>query len=119
MFGGPEGRNLEAVLDLMASGRLKVNDLVTHSYDFGRAAEAYEVLGAEGAQYLGIQLNYPSERAPVPSEAIDCSSFAIVRQEHRTHRSRQLRTGGAGAGDQRVRLRHHQSGGVGRGAPPR
>lgn len=58
-----EGRNLEAVLDLIASGRLKVDDLVTHTYDFGRAADAYNLLSEPGARYLGIQLEYPSERS--------------------------------------------------------
>ena len=35
-----EGRNFEAVLDLMAAGRLQVSDLVTHSYDIGAADHA-------------------------------------------------------------------------------
>jgi predicted dehydrogenase/threonine dehydrogenase-like Zn-dependent dehydrogenase len=58
-----EGRNLEAVLDLLASGRLKVEDLVTHRYDFSCASEAYNLLSEPGAQYLGIQLDYPSQRS--------------------------------------------------------
>lgn len=57
-----EGRNLEAVLDLIASGRLKVNDLVTHRFDFSQAKDAYDLLGEQGAQYLGIQLEYPTDR---------------------------------------------------------
>ncbi len=57
-----EGRNLEAVLDLIASGRLKVDDLVTHRYDFDFASEAYNLLSEPGARYLGIQLEYPSQR---------------------------------------------------------
>ena len=31
-----EGRNFEAVLDLLAAGRLAVGDLVTHTFDIGR-----------------------------------------------------------------------------------
>lgn len=57
-----EGRNLEAVLDLIASGRLKVDDLVTHRYAFDRATDAYDLLSQQGAQYLGIQLEYPTDR---------------------------------------------------------
>lgn len=69
-----EGRNLEAVLDLLASGRLKVDDLVTHRYDFSRAADAYNLLSEPGAQYLGIQLDYralrPTYRPKGPSVAV-------------------------------------------------
>ena len=42
-----EGRNQEAVLDLLASGRLAVSDLVTHSFDIARADEAYRLLENE------------------------------------------------------------------------
>jgi predicted dehydrogenase/threonine dehydrogenase-like Zn-dependent dehydrogenase len=57
-----EGRNLEAVLDLIALGRLRVDDLVTHRYAFERATDAYDLLGDPGAKYVGIQLEYPHER---------------------------------------------------------
>lgn len=57
-----EGRNMEAVIDLIASGRLKVDDLVTHRFDFSRAKVAYEWLGVQGAHYPGIQLEYPPKR---------------------------------------------------------
>ena len=39
-----EGRNFEAVLDLLASGRLQVSDLVTHTFELGDAAAAYELI---------------------------------------------------------------------------
>ena len=39
-----EGRNFEAVLDLMAAGRLKVADLVTHCYEIDEAAAAYQLI---------------------------------------------------------------------------
>ena len=41
-----EGRNFEAVLDLLAGGRLAVGDLVTHTFDIGDAADAYRLIGA-------------------------------------------------------------------------
>ena len=61
-----EGRNLEAVLDLIASKRLTVADLVTHHFPFATATDAYAVLGQPDAKYLGIQLDYPSERKQRP-----------------------------------------------------
>ena len=57
-----EGRNQEAVLDLLASGRLAVSDLVTHSFDIASADEAYRVL--ENEPCLAIRLSYPAAADP-------------------------------------------------------
>lgn len=57
-----EGRNLMAVLDLVACGRLAVDDLVTHRFDFSDAADAYQLLAQRDAGYLGIQLRFPPSR---------------------------------------------------------
>jgi predicted dehydrogenase/threonine dehydrogenase-like Zn-dependent dehydrogenase len=54
-----EGRNFEAVLDLLASGRLQVSDLVTHRFDIGDAPAAYEIIENRSQPYLAIQLTYP------------------------------------------------------------
>ena len=62
-----EGRNFEAVLDLLAAGRMQVSDLVTHSYDIGDAATAYELIEKRVDPYLAIQLTYPmTPAADVP-----------------------------------------------------
>jgi len=54
-----EGRNLEAVLDLLATGRVTFEDLVTHEFAFDEAERAYALLEAASEPYLGIQLRYP------------------------------------------------------------
>jgi hypothetical protein len=54
-----EGRNMEAVMDLLASGRLAVGDLVTHRFTFADAAAAYGLLEDRDANYFGVQLVYP------------------------------------------------------------
>lgn len=54
-----EQRNFEAVLDMMALGRLKVGPLITHQFDIENAEAAYAVLESDKAA-LGILLNYPS-----------------------------------------------------------
>ncbi len=61
-----EQRNFEAVLDLMAAGRIDVAPLVTHRYALERAGEAYDLL-ASGAPSLGIVLQYPPQPADVES----------------------------------------------------
>lgn len=55
-----EQRNFEAVLDMMASGRLDVEPLITHRFPFESAPEAYDQLTAHKSA-LGIILNYTSE----------------------------------------------------------
>lgn len=55
-----EQRNFEAVLDLMASGKIDVKPLITHRYIFEEANLAYETLMSD-ASALGILLKYPSE----------------------------------------------------------
>ena len=62
-----EGRNFEAVLDLMAGGRLKVADLVTHCYEIDEAAAAYQLIEKRADPYLAVQLTYPKPDADVPA----------------------------------------------------
>jgi predicted dehydrogenase/threonine dehydrogenase-like Zn-dependent dehydrogenase len=59
-----EGRNQEAVLDLLASGRLAVSDLVTHTFDIGRADEAYRLLDEQTEPCVAIRLTYPATAGP-------------------------------------------------------
>ncbi|MFN2607548.1 MAG: bi-domain-containing oxidoreductase [Acidimicrobiales bacterium] len=56
-----EGRNLEAVLDLIAAGHLKVDDLVTHRFGVDEAPAAYHLVQGRTEPVLGIQLTYPGE----------------------------------------------------------
>ncbi|MFC0444255.1 bi-domain-containing oxidoreductase [Pseudidiomarina halophila] len=52
-----EQRNFEAILDMMASGRLDVKPLITHRYAFNQADKAYETLSNDKSA-LGILLKY-------------------------------------------------------------
>ena len=57
-----EGRNFEAVVDLMARGKLNVQPLITHRFDINEAAQAYEVItGKRNEPFLGVVLTYPEE----------------------------------------------------------
>jgi len=55
-----EGRNFEAVLDLLAAGHLAVADLVTHAFGIGQAPEAYRLIEERSEPYLAIRLDYPA-----------------------------------------------------------
>lgn len=53
-----EQRNFEAVLDLMSSGQLNVQPLISRRFPFENAPEAYKVL-SEDRSALGVLLTYP------------------------------------------------------------
>lgn len=53
------GRNLAAVMDLLADGRLTVEDLITHRFPLEAAEQAYTVLEDDTQQSIGVVLTYP------------------------------------------------------------
>jgi predicted dehydrogenase len=68
-----EGRNLEAVLDLIAGGRLEVDDLITHRFSISRAERAYDLITNRSESYLGVQLTYDEE--PGPDQPIELAEL--------------------------------------------
>jgi predicted dehydrogenase/threonine dehydrogenase-like Zn-dependent dehydrogenase len=56
-----EGRNLEAFLDLVEAGSVKLNPLITHRFQASESEAAYELItGSE--PYLGVLLQYDADR---------------------------------------------------------
>ena len=79
-----EGRNFEAVVDLMARGKLNVQPLITHRFDINEAAQAYEVItGKKNEPFLGVMLTYPEEETKeerrVIFPSIDHRQSSVVR----------------------------------------
>jgi hypothetical protein len=59
-----EGRNLEAFVDLLASGHLDVRPLISHRFPIEQAPEAYELItGKKQEPFLGVLLTYPEASA--------------------------------------------------------
>ena len=55
-----EGRNLQAVVDLIAAGKMDVKPLITHRFEIEKAAAAYELItGKFGEPFLAVVLIYP------------------------------------------------------------
>jgi predicted dehydrogenase/threonine dehydrogenase-like Zn-dependent dehydrogenase len=54
-----EGRNMKAIVELIAAGRLPVADLTTARVPVDEAATAYERLSTDDASPLGIVIAYP------------------------------------------------------------
>ena len=65
-----EQRNMQAVLDLMGSGRLDVSGLTTHRFPIDRGEEPYEMINKGEESYLGILLEYDAEAAKLQSEPL-------------------------------------------------
>ena len=57
-----EQRNMQAVLDLMASGKLDVGPLISHRFKIENAEAAYQVIESGTDPYLGIILEYAQEQ---------------------------------------------------------
>ncbi|MDQ1638095.1 MAG: hypothetical protein QOF62_1434 [Pyrinomonadaceae bacterium] len=58
-----EGRNIEAFLDLMASHRIDVKQLITHRFRIDDARGAYQLISGNSIEkYLAVLLTYDIER---------------------------------------------------------
>lgn len=59
-----EGRNVEEFLRLIATERLDITDLITHTIDFDHAADAYEMItrNPKGERYIGVVLEYKENK---------------------------------------------------------
>jgi predicted dehydrogenase/threonine dehydrogenase-like Zn-dependent dehydrogenase len=64
-----EGRNLEAIVDLLASGRMNVQPLITHRFPIDQAPQAYELItGKRQEPFLGVLLTYPMQPGAEPPQ---------------------------------------------------
>jgi predicted dehydrogenase/threonine dehydrogenase-like Zn-dependent dehydrogenase len=58
-----EGRNFQAVVDLLSSRKLKVESLISHRFDIEEGVKAYEVItGKKKEPFLGVLLTYPERK---------------------------------------------------------
>jgi predicted dehydrogenase/threonine dehydrogenase-like Zn-dependent dehydrogenase len=96
-----EQRNLEAVLDLMADGRLNVAPLITHRFPIEEAHRAYDVItGRERA--MGIVLQYPQDDiggSRTLKRTIALKSPTAERAAERSHAGSAVRIGVIGSGN--------------------
>jgi predicted dehydrogenase/threonine dehydrogenase-like Zn-dependent dehydrogenase len=105
-----EQRNFEAVLDMMADGRLDVAPLISHRFTIDRAEQAYETLVTD-KNVLGILLEYPEGRAEADESSLFTPTVRYGRnlttteKQHarQTPASRNPAVGFVGAGNYAVR----------------
>jgi predicted dehydrogenase len=72
-----EQRNFEAVLDMMADGRLDVKPLISHRFPVTEAERAYALVGGEGPS-LGILLGYPGIELTPEARAVRLPPAHVV-----------------------------------------
>ena len=80
-----EQRNFEAVLDLMATGKLNVKPLITHRFKIEDATQAYDLIASNKEPYVGILLTYGVQTANgslASLESPDIQASVIPGREH-------------------------------------
>lgn len=75
-----EQRNFEAILDLMSAGRLDITPLITHRFDFEKAADAYAALRSD-TSVLGTLLKYNSKVETRKAAAVALSAEKSFTKE--------------------------------------
>ncbi|MCT7653107.1 bi-domain-containing oxidoreductase [Aliarcobacter butzleri] len=73
-----EQRNFESFLDLVAEGKVTPKELITHTFDFDNAMNAYDLLeGKIQEKYLGIVLEYKNQIQLSNNKKINLSNKPI------------------------------------------
>jgi predicted dehydrogenase/threonine dehydrogenase-like Zn-dependent dehydrogenase len=57
-----ENRNMQAFVNLLAKGKLNIEPLMTHVYDFENAPKAYDMILEKEEAFVGILLKYNAEK---------------------------------------------------------
>jgi len=87
-----EGRNLEAVVDLLSSGKLDVKPLITHRFPVDEASQAYAIITGKRAEpFLGILLTFGGAKPEMQDAKVIFDSYAASTTAH-------IRLGVLGAG---------------------
>lgn len=68
-----EKRNFEAVLELMAWGRLDIEPLISHRFALENATSAYALISENKEPYLGIVLRYKQTESHWPESVVPLS----------------------------------------------
>jgi threonine dehydrogenase-like Zn-dependent dehydrogenase len=71
-----EGRNFQAVVDLMTSNKLQVTSLISHRFDIEDGVKAYEVItGKRKEPFLGVLLKYAGNEKQETSKRVEFDSI--------------------------------------------
>ena len=97
-----EGRNLEAFVELLASGQVNVRRLITHRFPIDSASQAYSLItGKSRESFLGVLLTYAgAEGAPAALEEAGGLEFrAEIPETTQPGITEEVALGALGAGN--------------------
>jgi len=99
-----EGRNLEAIIDLIAGGALNVKTLISHRYPIEDAPQAYDLItGKQAEPFLGVLLTYGTaetdHKAETSKETSRNTQYAIPNTQHAKRSPASLKLSILGAGN--------------------
>ena len=78
-----EGRNLEAIVELMSAGKLEVSPLISHRFPIEEAVRAYDIItGKRVEPFLGVILTYPGGTIDVRSKRIEFRTPTLPGTPH-------------------------------------
>jgi threonine dehydrogenase-like Zn-dependent dehydrogenase len=105
-----EGRNLEAIVDLLASGALDVAPLISHRFAIEDAPQAYDLItGKTREPFLGVLLTYPQGAEAQVTAATRIELTGTGRTAADARRSAGGRAGGGQLCHCHVPARHEES----------
>lgn len=77
-----EGRNIEAMVDLMSTCRMDVSKLISHRFPITDAPAAYELItGKSGQPFLGVVLTYPEPQGEALERKVLSSAPAAATNQ--------------------------------------
>lgn len=95
-----EGRNMQAVVDLLASDRLDVRPLITHRFSIEHAPQAYDLITGKGEEhFLGVLLNYPLAEADAADRPAWKDALTFKSAGKPPQGAEQIKLGVLGAGN--------------------
>jgi predicted dehydrogenase len=92
-----EGRNIEAIVDLLANGKLDFTPLITHQFPIEKAPDAYDLItGKANEPFLGVLLTYPTDDASPKTRPASRFRYHAAPE---TQKLNKVRLGVLGAGN--------------------
>lgn len=76
-----ENRNMMAYIDLLSSKSIKIRPLISHSFDFEHASDAYQMIYDKSEPFIGITIKY-DERKSVSTEKIIVNSDMFISEDN-------------------------------------
>jgi len=87
-----EGRNMQAIVELLAQDKINLKPLISHRYLIEEAPQAYELItGKTGEAFLGVLITYPQKTSANPVRKVEFN--------HSNQPTNQIKLGVLGAGN--------------------